>query len=419
MKMQAIDNVSYKEVGVESQKSLLLFVFWPFLALITALRDFRTKESKIVIYFFLILFGATYYLGNPDFDSFHLYEKFDMTSRQSFSEWRVENIDNIIDTAPDIVQPILLFVLSRIDSSPAFLFGTFAAIFGGVFLISINILASKYSLESNINAKIYFTFFLFINPIFNINGFRFWTAAWIFFIGAYFVVVNRDKKHLILALSSILFHASFVVPNIILVAYVTFGNKDKIYNILFSLSLAIPEIFRSQLSVVEKYMLPRMVEKYFTYTNPLFIERTYELQENLKWFMKVQRYGLYYFAIFMLFYLKYIHKKNQKISINNNLFSFSILFISIINFMSWVPVMGRFRTLFYLFAFTFMISVLSEYKSKKIHPTTSLGLVPMSFAVIIALRVGSEMTNIWLFFPLAVSFIAAPTSLYEVLISLF
>ncbi len=62
----------------------LLFLFWPLLAFILALRYYQLREAKMIVYLFIIFFGATYYLGNPAFDSFRLYEEFQIDCQPAF-----------------------------------------------------------------------------------------------------------------------------------------------------------------------------------------------------------------------------------------------------------------------------------------------------------------------------------------------
>ncbi len=416
------ENIVYKNHLSRTEKYrlelFLLFLFWPLLAFILALRYYHLREAKIIVYLFFVFFGATFYLGNPTFDSFGLFQEFQLIANRPFGEFWTILSGLYTETRADMAQPFILFSVSRLGNNQFLIFGALAAVFGWFYLRGINMVFSP-SVKQNVNAFIFFLYFLSIVPIFRINGFRFWTAAWVFFYGAYNVVQSRDMRFFIFSLLSILFHFSFIFPNVILIAWFLLGNRNKAYTMLLVISILIPELFWPQIQSVAAFFGGTIEAKFNVYTNPEYGEKILAMRQSLRWFMNMAGWGIFYYTLFMLFYLKSRYEKILENIRLNNLFSFSLLFLSAVNFTRYIPSMGRFMTIFYLFAFSYFIAILAHFKDNKLRLSTWLGLVPMMLSMIITIRAGMEMTSLWLLAPLPLAIYAEPVSVYEFLTQLF
>lgn len=396
----------------------LVFLFWPLLAFILALRYYHLREAKIIVYLFFVFFGAMFYLGNSDIDSFGLFQEFQLIASRPFDEFWTIISGLYSETNLDIAQPFILFSVSRLGNNQSLIFGVLAAVFGWFYLRGINMVFSP-SVKQNVNAFILFIYFLSIIPLFRINGFRFWTAAWVFFYGAYNVVNYKNTRYFVFSLLSILFHFSFIFPNVILLTWFILGNRNKVYTVLLFISFLIPELFWPQIQSVAAFFGGPLEAKFNNYTDPEYGEKVLVMRQNLRWFINLAGWGIFYYTLFMLFYLK---SRFEKILNNirlNNLFSFSLLFISAVNFIRYIPSMGRFRTIFYLFAFSYFIAVLAHFKDNKLRLSTWLGLVPMMLSIIITTRIGLAMTSLWLLAPLPLTIYAEPVSVYEFITQLF
>ncbi len=397
---------------------ILLFLFWPLLSFVFALRLYHHKETRIIIFLFLIFFGATFYIGNAAFDSYRLFEEFQLIASRPFNEFWTILSGLYTETRADIAKPFILYTVSRFGNSESLIFGALAAVFGWFYITGINMVYLP-SIKQNINAYIHFLFFLFIVPIFNINGFRFYAATWIFFYGTYNVVQSRDIRFFIISLLSILFHFSFIFPNVILIAWFLLGNRNKAYTLLLVISFLIPELFWPQIQSVAAFLGGPIESKFNIYTNPEYGEHVVAIRQNTRWFMNVAGWGIFYYILFMLFILRSRFESRIKNIRLSNLFSFSLLFISAVNFVRYIPSMERFRTIFYLFALSYIVAVFSHFRSDKISLTTWIGMVPLTLGFIITMRVGLEMTSLWLLAPLPLVLFSEPVSIYETITNLF
>jgi hypothetical protein len=398
---------------------LLLFLVWPFVAFLVALPRYFRKQSRLIIFLFLILFGFTFMIENKAFDSNHLVESMKTIASQPFNSfWEI--ISGLYTgTSVDFILPLIMFIITRITTSQNIFYMVLAGIFAWFYLKSISYIYDNQKLKGNYNAIIHFVFFIFLIPIFNINGFRFWTSAWMFFYGAYRIITAGEKRFFVFTLLAAFTHFSFISANIILVAYLLIGNRNLLFYILLVFSLIVPEIFSSQIEVIFSNIGGALQTKYNIYTNIDYIEKIEEGQQGLKWFMFLSSRGIYYYTLFMLLYIKFKHNKLIATPEFENLFSFSIFFISIYNFFRYIPSASRFQTVFYLFATAYITFFYYTVASKKIKFSSWLGLFPMILTILISLRIGFEMTNIWFFTPTPFIFLADPLSVFNLIRDIF
>lgn len=395
-----------------------LFVFCPFASLVLAINKYDLKESKKIVYLFLILFGLTFVLGDKGYDSFEIAKELsnypDISFRQFLSSFGdlYKNRNSM-----DIVQQCILFLVSRITLDHRLLFGVFAAIFGYFYLKSVNAMYDEYRKDRNINTLFFFIFFVFaLNPISNINGFRFWTASWVFFWGTYNVIQNKQMKYILVSLLAILFHFSFIFPCLLLLAYLLLGNRNTLYFILLIMSFFLSDIVLTIFPQIGDILGEGFASKISGYTSEsrftIVEESRIYAQENFAWYMILPGIVNFYYFLFAIIYL-YIKNKNVLTKKMQDIFSFTILLVAGVNFVSFVPSMGRFTILFYMFAVVFIILNLSQINTPQIKLLTVIGIVPFLLQLAVAMRLGLDVLNLWLFTLLPLPLIFNDLSVYQ------
>lgn len=385
----------------------LLFLIWPLVAFLVALSKYEKKDSKRVVYLFLVYYGFTFTAANLAMDSRGFAETLLFTAKLPFNQfWNIVAGIYAVETSVDIIQPFIIFVVSRLTEDSRFLFAAFSAFFGYFYLKSIEPLFLQYKTRPNPNALIHLVFFVLLVPIFEINGFRFWTAAWVFFYGAYHMVLTGNKKYLIFSFIAAFIHFSFLSVNAILLIYVFLGNRNTIYLPLLALSFVIPELFSTQISEFVLYLPGGLEAKYTAYSNQDYSEQIREYEQSAKWFMKWPRLLVVYYFVVAMLTLKFRYKKWVSDSIMNNLFSFTILILSFSNFVKYIPSMGRFQTIFLLFATAYLVIFYVRFGKLRLNFLTKTGLLPMLIVIVVVIRVGLETMNIWVFAPLPFGILA-------------
>jgi len=391
---------------------LILFFFWPFAAFIRAAINFSNKDNVRIIYYFLILYGGTFVIGKG-LDAYSYARDLKIAAGLPYTEfWNIIGGIYASETSVDILGPLIIFIVSRVTSAPQILFAVFAAIFGYFYLKAIYLIVDNYYSRVNYNVLTFLIFFLFINAIFNINGFRFNMAVWLYFFGAYKVIINKDYKYFLLSLASALMHFSFISAVIVLLIYMLVGNKDYIYIPLAVISFLIPNLLTPFVDPISSFIGTGINVRMQGYTNQGYITAVSEELSSMKWFMTTKI--LYYYLIVVLIYSKIKLKEYSGFPVLKNIFSFSILFLSFANFISVVPSGSRFLTVFYLFATLYIIILFFRIGRRSLHWITIIGLFPMIVNTLIALRQGAETINFWLFSIMPLPFLTDPISLSKI-----
>lgn len=377
------------------------FFIWPFMSMIAAFRHWKKPWSKNVFWIFCIFFGLTFIISSEFVDSARHaellveYANADMNIRQL-----VKSIYSESSGYVDIVQPLITFLVSRFTKNPLFLFTIFAFIFG--YFYSRNI----WFVLSHINGKItkiiliYLLTFALLNPIWNINGFRMWTASQIFLFGALPYLIEGNTKKIFWPVISVFFHFSFFYPILILFLFVFFKNRLNIYMVFFIVTSFIKEInlqtLQTTLSFLPAFLQPRIM----AYTNLDYAESVLEVQQSLNWYLplstKVIQWTIYGLTLYIYFFCrKYLKDRKDLMT----LFSFSLLLSGFNNIISLVPSGSRFLTVSNTFMFAFFILFLSNTpKIKGMSFVTMLSVPLLLFFCIVTIRTGMDFFGLMTIF---------------------
>jgi hypothetical protein len=291
--------------GSESKHYLILFLLWPFMAFLVALKNYEQKVARKVVYLFLIYYGLNFVIGQQAMDSSHYASKLQATASIPTSDFfRAVGGLYSHDSSVDIYEPLVTFLVSRFTSDYRVLFAIFAAVFGFFYLKSINLLYKYYQQTSGLNALIFFILFIVTLPITTINGVRMWTAAWIFFYGAIHVILYRDYRYLLVALTSSFVHFSFISANIILFIYFFAGNRNFIYFPIVIVSFILPNFISQFLNTISLSLGGGIQNRVEGYTSEGYVESVQEFVEQAAWFVTLRNDMIFYYlqiAVLIIF----------------------------------------------------------------------------------------------------------------------
>ena len=386
--------------STEERYLLLAFIIWPFIGFLLALKNIFSRTSQFVITCFFALYGWTFVI-NPAMDGQRYATNLEYASMQPISElWKLLTSFYDQSNALDFFEDVIIYTISRVTSEHYLLFAVFALVFSRYYLKSIVETYSIYDKGRNINAYLFMFFLPWVVPIFEINGFRFWTATWFFFYGAFMVLYKLDKRYILLCLFSCLIHFSFTTLNVLLLLYMIGGNLIGPY-----LAFAVGTFFLSELPMasISEYAenltggLATKTDKYFSEEYREVVEN---LQESSAWFIKIQIPMLIYFFFIQMIVIYKNYKKQFVDRPFLNLFSFSLVLLGYSNITSLLPSGSRFRVIFVVFATVLMIIYYSKYYlSDKLKWFVAIGIAPFLLKILIAFRVGTDTLNSVLFFP--------------------
>lgn len=369
-----------------------LFVVWPFLATISAFRNFREPWAKNVFWAYCAFFGFVVALGQETggMDIIGYIEEFQRMSRQSMS---VEEVIAYFQQSGeiDILRTALSYILSRLSGNPTVLTTAYAIIFG--YFLSRNIWFLLDRLEGKIAPAtvIVLMCFFMVNPIWNINGFRMWTAVHVFLYGLLPYLFDGKKSGLWIAASSILVHFSFIVPVGALIGYIFLGNRLLIYFGFYVTTLFISELNLAAFNeLMEAYAPEILQERTEGYRSEEYAEATREGGGGSPWFLVWRGRAITYFIMGFLFVL--MIKSREFFRENHgwhSLFSFTLLFYGIGNILSLLPSGGRYNVISQLCALALIALYIQNKPNEKfIRRYTLIALPALLLYLVVSFRLG-------------------------------
>lgn len=389
-----------KDDRYNKRNTIVIAMIWPIMGLIMALKHYNKFNTKNIILAFCVLYGFTFVI-NEEMDGDRYAERLKNDYGRSFSDSALsEHVTGLYETSFDFVQPLINFIISRFTDSPHALFAIYALIFGYFWLKSIDFVNKRFQMNKNSVTALYTVLLISLIPIFNINGFRMWTAAWIFIYGALHIIFNKDKRYFLFSLAACSVHFSFLTANVILILWFFLGNHKWVYLGLALLTFAISELDLEIVRTYAEMISPAFETKVNAYTHEGYAENVAEQRTNSAWFMKLTPILTRYLLLFNLVGLAFLSVRKKLLQSELNLLNFTLLFLAYANIVNLVPSGGRFMTVYYVFAAILSIVLFSKYHYKRLDSLHGLiSLVIVLLSVLITFRTASPTINTILFAP--------------------
>lgn len=331
------------------RNKLLLFILNPFILAIISLKDIRDGVSHKFLYAWFLIFGVGFCAISEAADSFRYVEGFMIEHNYTWSQYMTEINEYFTfeSNIKDIYTLTVNFFVGRFTDNYHWTYLIYAAVFGFFYIKSLKIFLRYNNVSNNIVFYALLFLFCYSNPIYNINGVRFWTAAWIGVYVALSAFVEKDYKKLSLLVLLPLVHGTSVIWVTIMVIALLLSRFQTITVGLFIASSFVSAV--SYLNILNdySYLLPQFLQnQIWSYTESEMA------QERLS---GISEYGRAYadFLIALPGYfqilLSYLLILNRK-EINRNkragyILTIMIALAAITNFLSGIPSMGRFKAL--------------------------------------------------------------------------
>jgi len=331
------------------------YLIWPFGITLEAFRQWDKPWSKNAFWLFCIFFGFTFVIaeeGGADSDRYAREFIALAHSRTGLRDlWSLFYV--VGSDYTDIVSPLVMFLLSRITDNPTLLFGIFGLISGYFYSRNIWYVLERMNGKFSGIALLFFITFIFINPIWNINGFRFSLAAQIFLFGTLPYLLEGKKKSLIWSGLSVLAHFTFIFPVVVLGLYYLVRNRTTIFLIFFVVTSFIREIDLEWFQSVLSSVLPNFIfAEISNYMNEGYAEYRRTSDQELPWFITYASIGIRWVVYMIVFTTMYFGRDTlRERSDLKSLLSFSLLFYGFANILSLIPSGDR----FFIVANQFMI----------------------------------------------------------------
>lgn len=327
----------------------ILFILNPFISAIFSLKDIRDGVSHRFLYLWFLIFGIGFCAISEVADSFRYVEKFMIEHNYTWSQYMMEINEYFTfeSNIKDIYTLTVNFFVGRFTNNYHWTYFIYAAVFGFFYIKSLKIFLRHNNVSNNIVFYALLFMFCYSNPIYNINGVRFWTAAWIGVYVALSVFVEKDYKKLPLLILLPLVHGSSVIWVVIMAIALLLSRFQNITIGLFIASSFVSAVSYLNIMNDYSYLLPQFLQnQIWSYT---------ESEMALKRLSGVSQYGKAYadFLIALPGYfqilLSYLLILNRK-EINRDkragyVLTIMLALAAITNFLSGIPSVGRFKAL--------------------------------------------------------------------------
>jgi len=374
--------------------SALLFMVWPLLSMASAIKNYDKGWAKNVFWAFCTFYGFSFAIGAESSSSDIVRYAAEVNSLHGTQMTLAMALEYFANSGEvDILRTFIAVTLSRFTGSQAILTGLYGFIFG--YFLSRNIWYLLDRLKGNfqfVTILLIACFFL-VNPIWNLNGFRMWTAAHVFVFGLLPYLYESKRKGILVAAASILVHFSFIVPVGVLIVHSLLGNRYTLYFLFFILTFFISEINITAFNeVIENYAPEALQERTSGYRNEANVEdhRESEPTSRKNW------YAAYYgkaLSWSIMGFIVILYSKGRDILRDHrgwmNLFCFTTLFYGIANLMSSLPSGGRFVTVANLSALALIILYVQNVPHEKTMTRFIKVAIPaILLFIIVSVRVG-------------------------------
>jgi hypothetical protein len=391
-----------KPLTVQGRTSyLIVFILWPFMALIMALANYRSKEARGIVYLFVVYYGLTFVAEFFYMDAYRYVEEFQYHATLPFTEFfRIVGGLYSNESSVDVIEPFISFTVSRFTTNYHFLFAAYALLFGYFYIKSINLMYDEYEKKKDINALIFLIFFALLIPPTSISVPRMWTAAWIFFLGAYHVLVYRNAKYLLLAFGAGLMHWSFFAVALILLGYYFAGNRNLVYTPIAIASFIIPGALMPIFTAISPILGAAVEHRFIGYTSESYAQWVEQLTSQASWFVLLNNRLIFYYFVLMIIMIRFLKRDQVRGEKEENWYSFLLIMVAFVNFGRVIPEFGaRMQTVFLLFAAAYVFFYYMNLSWGKLRPMTLVGLLPMILYAAVEFRMGSETINPWIYAP--------------------
>lgn len=395
-KLPLVSARTYHNIASLPEVSRYQFIFWllwPFGALIYALKNFREPSSKTLFWLFCVYFGFVFVFADPfgvgGADSARYAANLIELHSNPYSFTKLwSSLYNVNTNTADIYQPLVTWLVSLLTGNPAWLFALFAAVFGYFYTQNLWMVFSHVKVNVTLMLFMFMVSFALVNPLWNINGVRMWTAAQVFLYGNLLYFLNNNKRGLWWSVASVLFHFSFLFPVALLFLWQIVPRKAAL---LFGFYIGTAFISEIDLAEIRKLLtfLPDIFQsRVESYTNEAYAEAI----ELRKYSRHVTLAGIFYrWVTYVWIAIVFFHRNKWK---NNSktyeyLFLFALFVGGFANLAANVPSGGRFVVVSNgLFYATFILLLGKNYLH--IPWLKWISLPFLAFVIIFKIRMGFD-----------------------------
>lgn len=378
--------------------ALPLFILWPFGSFLCALQNIKLKSSAFIIILFSMVFGYGFSFTDSSADSYRIAFVFSVFNFSSFSE-----IIALFKAggSVDIYRFLMYGITKLFTNNPKVLYALCGLVFGVFMYLSLVMFSKEKDNKNEYYITLLFILFFSLNPLTNLNGFRFWTATWVFFYAVMNFCIYNKKSWIIGILVTPLIHFSYLSMMPVVLFFVFFKkfiySKDTIAQnilVLFVITFVLSWFLETNSIKLDfltenDFLNSSINNKVRIYNSDIAVEVTQKRSETL--FHKVSRPFGYIIKIYMFIFIL----KVRKIIIDNpdersvKLLAFVMVFASFGFIATVIPSGGRLLHIAYLAAVLLFLRTYVKKPTEKLQRFILLGIPVFSFQILFYIVYGS------------------------------
>lgn len=326
---------------------LVLFAVNPFLAALDSLRTIRDRQSVWILYLWFLMFGIAFCAVNPDLDSSRYMEEFIRDKDISWENYSfmLEEYFTFDSIYKDIYTPTVNYIVSRFTDNYHWAFFVYAIVFGFFYVKSLLIFLRHSKVKNTIVFFMLLFLFCLSNPIFNINGVRFWTAAWIGVYVALSVFVEKRYLPLLLLPITQFIHNAFLIWMVVILVAYCLRKFQSLVIVLFVLSSVVSAVSFLDILWDNVDMLPEFLQRQvsaYTESEESVKKMSGQLAAQVPLYARILDALPAYFNLLMCYLLIFNRKKINKDKFAAGLLTAVLAMAATTNFLSSIPSVGRF-----------------------------------------------------------------------------
>ncbi len=357
-----------KDRGLEIKA--VLSILFPMGAFLYSWKDLKARSSYWVFFIFFIVYGLCFSAEFDAADSFYYAE--DLRAFSSNPELQFSQTMQEFFSPDSHIKDIFVYALYYItcllagDNYHVF-FALVAIVFGYFFLRSFKFITD----DDTFNTTPFFVtlaiIFTLSNPIFNINGVRFWTAAWMAVYATFQILLRKKKRYLLLLIILPLVHGSYYIFWFFFVIAVLVRHFHDLLPYIFFISFFVTDVALQILPDYTDFLPPFLQHMVWSYTESDMAIRKMTGEEAAEeaLYARILMSLPKYFHVLMIFLLVQAQNyfKDEK---SRDFLGFILGYGTLINMSSMIPSMGRFWSLlipFYVYLWVHNSDVMIRYKN--------------------------------------------------------
>ena len=332
-------------LGRESRDKIILFLLWPFAAFLYALKDIKSNSSYFIFAGFCVLFGVTFIAQNEGADSFRYVESLRQFSMEGADIWSIIAEYFTFDTnIKDLYIYVMYYLTSLFTSSNYHVFFLFVSlVFSYFYLKSMRFVTGNASFSNTLPMLLLIFLFTYSNPIFNINGVRFWTTAWVAVYLVFQVVVRQRKEYMFFLFLLPLMHAAYTMF-VIFFFVIYFACKNlNVLSWLFIVSLFFSDVAYNYMDNITPYLPTFLRNMVWSYTES---DNALAKMDGLgPSYARLLNALPHYFIVLLIILFIRERKRIQTDKSSKRMLLFLLGYQSLVNLCVFIPSMSRFNEL--------------------------------------------------------------------------